>query len=92
MAYQLPVVVFVMQEGMTRCFLTRAEPKTLEEAFALTLKEDYTVASSYLHAASQLPRMSGPEPMTIDAFEASRGRGNQFDRNIRSQNTIKCFR
>ena len=59
MASQVNVFVFVMQEGMTRHCLTRAEPKTLEEAFALALHEDYTVASSYLQAASQRPRASG---------------------------------
>ena len=63
MASQVHVFVFGMQEGMTRYCLTRAEPKTLEEAFALALREDYTVASSYLQAASQRPRTSGPEPM-----------------------------
>ena len=33
MASQVHVFVFGMQEGMTRYCLTRAEPKTLEEAF-----------------------------------------------------------
>uniref|UniRef100_A0AAV1TTI8 Uncharacterized protein n=1 Tax=Peronospora matthiolae TaxID=2874970 RepID=A0AAV1TTI8_9STRA len=40
MASQVHVFVFGMQEGMTRYRLTRAEPKTLEEAFALALRED----------------------------------------------------
>ncbi|CAI5739203.1 unnamed protein product [Peronospora destructor] len=79
-------------EGMTRYCLTRAEPKSLEEAFALAIREDYTVASSYLHAASQQPRTSDPEPMEIDAIDASRGRGKQFSRGVRSHNTMKCFR
>ncbi|KAE8953875.1 hypothetical protein PR001_g32713, partial [Phytophthora rubi] len=39
-----------MREGMTRYCLTRAEPSTLEAAFALALREDYTVASSYARA------------------------------------------
>ena len=92
MASQVHVFVFGMQEGMTRYCLTRAEPKTLEEAFALALREDYTVASSYLQAASQRPRTSGPEPMEIDVIDASRGRGKQFGRDIRRQNTMKCYR
>uniref|UniRef100_A0AAV1VG18 CCHC-type domain-containing protein n=1 Tax=Peronospora matthiolae TaxID=2874970 RepID=A0AAV1VG18_9STRA len=92
MASQVHVFVFGMQEGMTRYCLTRAEPKTLEEAFALALREDYTVASSYLQAASQRPRTSGPEPMEIDVIDASRGRGKQFGRDIRSQNTMECYR
>ena len=56
MASQVHVFVFGMQEILTRYSLTRAEPKTLEDAFVLLFREDYTVASSYLQAASQLPR------------------------------------
>ncbi|KAE8997267.1 hypothetical protein PR003_g19593 [Phytophthora rubi] len=41
-----------MREGMTRYCLTRAEPTTLEKDFALALREDYVVASSY---ARQMP-------------------------------------
>ncbi|CAI5716271.1 unnamed protein product [Peronospora farinosa] len=79
-------------QGMTRYCLTRAEPKSLEGAFALALREDYTVASSYLHAASQHSRTSGLEPMEIDAIESSRGRGKSLSRDIRNPNTMKCFR
>ncbi|KAE9301745.1 hypothetical protein PF001_g14320 [Phytophthora fragariae] len=71
MAYQVHVFVLGMREGMTRYCLTRAEPTTLEEAFALALHEDYVVASSY---ARQMPAevpSSGPEPMEIDTIEAS---------------------
>ena len=92
MASQVHVFIFGMHEGMTRYCLTRAEPKSLEEAFALALREDYTVASSYLHAALHRPRASGPEPMELDAIEISRGRGKSIGRDIRSQTTMKCFR
>ncbi|KAE9233409.1 hypothetical protein PF005_g2316 [Phytophthora fragariae] len=71
MASQVHVFVFNMREGMTRYCLTRAEPATLEEVFTLALREDYVVASSY---ATQMPaevHLSGPEPMDIDAVEAS---------------------
>ncbi|KAE8997943.1 hypothetical protein PR002_g18892 [Phytophthora rubi] len=71
MASQVHVFVFGMREGMTRYCLTRAEPATLEEAFALALREDYVVASSY---ARQMPAevpSSGPQPMEIDAIEVS---------------------
>ncbi|KAE8953372.1 hypothetical protein PR002_g32408 [Phytophthora rubi] len=47
-ASQVHVFIFGMREGMTRYCLTRAEPSTLEAAFALALREDYTVASSYV--------------------------------------------
>ncbi|KAE9217339.1 hypothetical protein PF002_g16822 [Phytophthora fragariae] len=46
-ASQVHVFIFGMLEGMTRYCLTRVEPPTLEAAFALALREDYTVASSY---------------------------------------------
>ncbi|KAE9162151.1 hypothetical protein PF005_g30967 [Phytophthora fragariae] len=97
MASQVHVFVFGMREGMTRYCLTRAEPATLEEAFALALREDCVVASSY---ARQMPAevpSSGPEPMEIDAVEASqrqqwsssgRGRG----RGGREPRALVCFR
>ncbi|KAE8966623.1 hypothetical protein PR001_g28343 [Phytophthora rubi] len=95
MASQVHVFVFGMREGMTRYCLTRAEPTTLEEAFALALREDYVVASSY---ARQMPAevpSSGPEPMEIDAVEASQrqqwsssGRG----RSGREPRALVCFR
>ncbi|KAE8957302.1 hypothetical protein PR001_g31423 [Phytophthora rubi] len=43
MVSQVHVFVIGMREGMTRYCLTRAEPTTLEEAFALALREDYVV-------------------------------------------------
>ncbi|GMF32968.1 unnamed protein product [Phytophthora fragariaefolia] len=49
-ASQVHVFIFGMREGMTRYCLTRAEPATREAAFALALREDYTVASSYARA------------------------------------------
>ncbi|KAE9323259.1 hypothetical protein PF008_g17405 [Phytophthora fragariae] len=71
MASQVHVFVFGIREGMTRYCLTRAEPTILEKAFALALRGDYVVTSSY---ARQMPAevpSSGPEPMEIDAAEAS---------------------
>ncbi|OWY92862.1 polyprotein [Phytophthora megakarya] len=43
MAPQVHVFVFGMREGITRYSLTRAEPDSLEKAFALALREDYVV-------------------------------------------------
>ncbi|KAE9158863.1 hypothetical protein PF005_g32273 [Phytophthora fragariae] len=57
---QVYVFIFGMREGMTRYCLTRAEPSTLEAAFALALREDYTVASSYARALSPDARASAP--------------------------------
>ncbi|KAE8914774.1 hypothetical protein PF005_g13458 [Phytophthora fragariae] len=69
-ASQVHVFIFGMREGMTRYCLTRAEPSTLEAAFALALREDYTVASSYARALTPDAQASAPEPMEIDAIEA----------------------
>ncbi|KAE9327399.1 hypothetical protein PR003_g16021, partial [Phytophthora rubi] len=67
---QVHVFIFGMREGMARYCLTRAEPSTLEAAFALALREDYTVASSYARALTPDARASMPESMEIDAIEA----------------------
>ncbi|KAE9004557.1 hypothetical protein PF011_g12391 [Phytophthora fragariae] len=95
MASQAHVFVFGMREGMTRYCLTRTDPATLEEAFALALREGYVVASSY---ATQMPAevySSGPEHIEIDTVEASqrqqwsssgRGRGGLEGR------PMICFR
>ncbi|KAL3665902.1 hypothetical protein V7S43_009325 [Phytophthora oleae] len=104
MATQVHVFIFGMREGMTRYCLVRAEPKTLEQAFALALREDYTVASSYAKPMSAEARVSAPEPMEIDAVEASapdkprgfqsfRGdRGGRGGRGGRGQGPLTCFR
>jgi hypothetical protein len=69
-ASQVHVFIFGMREGMTRYFLTRAEPATLEAVFALALREDYTVASSYARVLTPDARAAAPELMEIDAIEA----------------------
>uniref|UniRef100_H3H5W9 Integrase catalytic domain-containing protein n=1 Tax=Phytophthora ramorum TaxID=164328 RepID=H3H5W9_PHYRM len=58
MASQVHVFVFGMCEGMTRYCITRADPATLEEAFALALREDYLVTSSYAKTMPAQTRVS----------------------------------
>ncbi|KAE9279092.1 hypothetical protein PF008_g28454 [Phytophthora fragariae] len=83
-ASQVHVFIFGMREGMTRYCLTRAEPSTLEAAFALALRENYTVASSYARAPAPDARATAPEPMEIDAIEAeSRSRSTSTTRSPR---------
>ncbi|KAE8887991.1 hypothetical protein PF003_g27777 [Phytophthora fragariae] len=100
-ASQVHVFIFGMREGMTRYCLTRAEPSTLEAAFALALREDYTVASSYARALKPDARASAPEPMEIDAIEAesrsrstSTARGPRFgnDNRPRDGRLLVCYR
>ncbi|KAE9161506.1 hypothetical protein PF005_g31220 [Phytophthora fragariae] len=100
-ASQVHVFIFGMREGMTRYCLTRAEPSTLEAAFALALREDYSVASSYARALTQDARASAPEPMEIDTIEAesrsrstSTARGTRFnnDNRPRDGRPLVCYR
>ncbi|KAE9081600.1 hypothetical protein PF002_g4549 [Phytophthora fragariae] len=86
-ASQVHVFIFGMREGMTRYCLTREEPSTLEAAFALALREDYTVASSYARVLTPDARASAPDPMEIDAIEAeSRSRSTSTARGPRFSN------
>ncbi|KAI9981463.1 hypothetical protein PInf_009215 [Phytophthora infestans] len=94
MASQVHVFVFGMREGMTRYCLTRAEPSSLEETFALAIREDYMVAASYAAAIPAEARESTPEPMEIDAINASsnRRRGSYRGSSGRSNRSLICFR
>ncbi|OWZ19530.1 polyprotein [Phytophthora megakarya] len=91
-ASQVHVFVFGMREGISRYCLTRAEPKSLEEAFALTLREGYIVSSSYSHALAPEARVSALEPMEIDAIEAANNRRGPFYRGGRRPGPLTCFR
>ncbi|KAI9985378.1 hypothetical protein PInf_004727 [Phytophthora infestans] len=93
-ATQVHVFVFGMREGMTRYCLTRAEPSSLDEAFALALREDYVVAASYARAMSTAARESAPEPMEIDAIDTSNSHRQSTSRgpNGRPNRPITCFR
>ncbi|KAE9106040.1 hypothetical protein PF010_g12773 [Phytophthora fragariae] len=99
-ASQGHVFIFGMREGMTRYCITRADPSTREVAFALALREDYTVASSYARALTPDARASAPEPMEIDAIEAesrswstSTARGPRFnnDNRPRDGRQLACY-
>ncbi|OWZ16344.1 LOW QUALITY PROTEIN: polyprotein [Phytophthora megakarya] len=95
MASQVHVFVFGMREGMTRHSFTWAEPDSLEKAFALALREDYVMTSSYARGMSVADRANVPEPMEIYAIEASNSR-NGFSpsakRGGRSSRPLACFR
>ncbi|GMF58283.1 unnamed protein product [Phytophthora fragariaefolia] len=78
-----------------------AKPATLEAAFALALREDYTMASSYARAPTPDARVSTPEPMEIDAIEAesrlrspstSRGPRLNNDNRLRDSHQLVCYR
>ncbi|GMG15543.1 unnamed protein product [Phytophthora fragariaefolia] len=100
-AFQVHVFIFGMREGMTRYCQTQAEPATLDAAFALALREDYTVAPSYARVLTPDVRVSTPEPMEIDAIEVesrlrssptSRGpRPNKYN-SLRYGRQLVCYR
>ncbi|KAE9070408.1 hypothetical protein PF010_g26288 [Phytophthora fragariae] len=100
-ASHVHVFIFGMREDMARYCLTRAEPSTLETAFALALREDYTVTSSYARALTPDSRASGPEPMSIDTIEAearsrstSTARSPRFnsDNRLSGGHQLVCYR
>ncbi|POM64641.1 Polyprotein [Phytophthora palmivora] len=94
MESQVHVFVPGMLEGMTRYCLMRAEPATLEEAFALALRQDYMVTSSYARTIPTETRQSDPEPMEIDAVEASQRRQwapSRRGRSSRDDRPMVCF-
>ncbi|GMF21095.1 unnamed protein product [Phytophthora fragariaefolia] len=64
-------------------------PSTLEAAFALVLREFYTVGSSYARVLTSDAQASTPEPMEIDAIETksrSRSRSSSTARGLRFNN------
>ena len=95
MRSQVHIFASGMREGLARYSLMRADPKLLEEAFAIALREDYTVAFSYPRGATPSPHVSGPEPMDIDTVDVANGRGRQYSRgvrNTRNTGSMNCFR
>ncbi|KAG2786036.1 hypothetical protein PC129_g10802 [Phytophthora cactorum] len=69
MATQAHVFVSGTNAGYQRFYLTRKIPSTLEEAFSVALREDYSVAASVAFDFSRAPASEPkPEPMEIDAI------------------------
>ena len=92
---QVNVFVDGMREGQTRLSLERAEPATLEEAFAIALREDFRVTKAYTKpSVVTIARPSSPEPMEIDVIESSGDRRrlayNKGD--ARTGHQMVCFR
>ncbi|OWY96825.1 LOW QUALITY PROTEIN: polyprotein, partial [Phytophthora megakarya] len=75
---------------MTRYSLTRPEPDSLEKAFALALCEVYVVTSSYARGMSADDRADVPEPMEIDAIEASNSRNGSSSSANRGGHPAHC--
>ncbi|POM66811.1 Polyprotein [Phytophthora palmivora] len=84
MVTQIHVFISGMNAGYQRFYLTRKTPSTLEEAFAIAPREDYSVTASQAFDVSR-PITHGPEPepMEVDAIQNYGGR---------REPTLRCFR
>ena len=93
---QVHVFISGMNPGFQRYYLTREAPKSLEDAFATALREDYSVlAASQLPAGFQTPK--DPNAMEIDALEVKSASkpASQKSKRRDGQNFSKkmiCFR
>ncbi|KAG3118357.1 hypothetical protein PI124_g1480 [Phytophthora idaei] len=68
-ATQVHVLISGMSAGYQCFYLTRKTPSTLEETFAVALREDDTVTASQAFDVSRAPASElEPEPMEIDAI------------------------
>ncbi|POM77370.1 Putative Polyprotein [Phytophthora palmivora] len=100
MTTQVHVFVSGMNAGYQRFYLTRKTPSTLEEAFTVALREDYSVVASQAFDALRptSTAASSPEPMEIDAiqhFGGGRPAATSPSRpqsSPRSSRPMRCFR
>uniref|UniRef100_A0AAV1T373 CCHC-type domain-containing protein n=1 Tax=Peronospora matthiolae TaxID=2874970 RepID=A0AAV1T373_9STRA len=92
---QVKVFVDGMREEQTRLSLERAEPATLEEAFAIALREDFRVTKAYTKpSVVTAVKSAGPAPMEIYAIDSSgdRRRATFYKGDVRSGRQMICFR
>ncbi|KAG3144597.1 hypothetical protein C6341_g18690 [Phytophthora cactorum] len=99
MATQVHVFVSGMNAGYQHFFLTRKTPSTLEEVFAVALREDYSVTASQAFDVSRARAPEPePEPMEIDAIQQFDGRRGAAPSAPRPRSSphgsrpMKCFR
>ncbi|KAG2787070.1 hypothetical protein PC129_g22010 [Phytophthora cactorum] len=85
MATQVHVFSSGMNAGYQRFYLTQKTPSTLEEAFAVALREDYSVTASQ---AFDVSRVQAPEPGTDGDRRYSAVRWSSRGDAIRSTTTI----
>ncbi|KAE9241495.1 hypothetical protein PF004_g7022 [Phytophthora fragariae] len=87
-----------MNTDYQRFYLTWKTPMTLEEAFATTLREDYSVTASQAFDVSRVSEPE-PEPMEVDTIQHYGGRrpptsstGATTSSSTRSPRPMRCFR
>uniref|UniRef100_A0AAV1UI87 Uncharacterized protein n=1 Tax=Peronospora matthiolae TaxID=2874970 RepID=A0AAV1UI87_9STRA len=92
---QVNVFIDGMREGQTCLSLERAEPATLEEAFAIAFREDFRVTKAYNKPSSVTDvKSAGLKHMEIDAIESSsdRRRATFYKGDVRSGRQLISFR
>lgn len=107
MATQVHTFLTGTRDGPIKNHLFRHYPDTLEDAFALALREDYCASMARMHSYAPPPPaptpVSEPEPMEIDALGAERrpytgaapvgsGRGGVRSRVQRTPQDLVCYR
>ncbi|ETL97024.1 hypothetical protein L917_05609 [Phytophthora nicotianae] len=76
-----------------RSYLTKKTPSTLEEAFAIDLREDYSSpASQAFDVLRPLVPEPGPEPMEVEAIQHYSGRPGPARPSMRTPRLLRCFR
>ncbi|KAG3112487.1 hypothetical protein PI124_g9494 [Phytophthora idaei] len=99
MVTQVHVFTSGMNAGYQRFYLRRKTPSTLEEAFEVALREDYSVTASQAFDVSRAPA-SEPEPesMEIDAIRQYNVRRGVTSSNPEQRSSpcgsrpMRCFR
>ncbi|KAG3085284.1 hypothetical protein PI124_g18413 [Phytophthora idaei] len=97
MVTQVHVFISSMNAGYQRFYLTRKTPDSLEEAFAIAFREEYSITASHAFNVSRTPA-SEPEPMEIDAIRQYEDRSGPTSPNPRQRSSprgsrpMRCFR
>ncbi|ETI50580.1 hypothetical protein F443_05906 [Phytophthora nicotianae P1569] len=82
-----------LRDDYQRSYLTKKTPSTLEEAFAIDLREDYSSpASQAFDVLRPLVPEPGPEPMEVEAIQHYSGRPGPARPSMRTPRLLRCFR
>ncbi|ETN22017.1 hypothetical protein PPTG_02074 [Phytophthora nicotianae INRA-310] len=82
-----------LRDDYQRSYLTKKTPSTLEEAFAIDLREDYSSpASQAFDVLRPLVPEPGPEPMEVEAIQHYSGRPAPARPSMRTPPPLRCFR
>ena len=99
MATQVTTFMTGLRDGPVKTHLFREYPSTLEEAFSIALREDFSARQARSHSYRQQGGNTvnyAPEPMDISSITHGNARGSFQKTRFRSSNSAsrssKCFR